>query len=515
MTVLPETLTLSPREDNVALPSDFFAGSLPDALARDDFTNLVVLLRHARAGCWAFAIYNDVATRELVVKALQRLVEPVPVYEWTYSPEAPFPLAYLDRIPAQRRAEPAVVFLFDFERAGDEVWKALDYQRELYTDHPHRLVFWVTPGGRGEAARKAPHFWAQRSGVFDFTVEQPHRAWQETPWVASRDIRIDSLDEVERQLRLYLGLLDELSADDGTPSNYLANLHYKIARLAYYVDRLPEARQHTEMALTLAKELDEQRLIADTLQALGDLELREANLAQARQRYQAALPIYQTIGDRLGEANVLQALGDLELREANLSQARQRYQAALPIYQTIGDRLGEANVLQALGDLERRENNLKQAWQHFASALQIYDAIGSQLGIAGTLIFMVRTAHKAGDYVRAVLLAEEAVKIYRQITDRFGVMLALNDQGNALWALELHEAALAAWWQARIIAHAIGDSTAQRLDSLFTNVAQQLGDEQWTQLAADLAANAETMRTAAIASLRSQPGATPETPPDK
>ncbi|MGQ9766685.1 MAG: hypothetical protein ACUVR4_05505 [Anaerolineae bacterium] len=32
-------------------------GGLPDALARADFTNLSVLLRHARDGCWAFALY--------------------------------------------------------------------------------------------------------------------------------------------------------------------------------------------------------------------------------------------------------------------------------------------------------------------------------------------------------------------------------------------------------------------------------------------------------------------------
>ncbi|MCE7982901.1 MAG: hypothetical protein DYG89_17090, partial [Caldilinea sp. CFX5] len=220
--------------------------------------------------------------------------------------------------------------------------------------------------------------------------------------------------------------------------------------------------------------------------------------------YLAALAIYPAIGARLGEANVQKALGDLEMREANLKGARERYLAALAIYPAIGARLGEANVLQKLGDLGRAEGNLEQAWEYFRMALALHTAIHNQMGVAAVLIYMGRTANAAANYVQAVLLLDEALSIYHVITDRFGEMLSLDDQGDAFQALELAEAALGAWWQAFVLAQAIGDSTAQRLAGIFSQLAQQMGDEEWRQLATDLATHAEEWRQAGVATVRAQ-----------
>jgi hypothetical protein len=261
----------------------------PDAwaevTARDDFTNLLVLLRYARAGCWAFALYNQVTVREQVVEALTALLAPLPVYQWTYSPHDPYPYTYLERMPEAARSQRAVVFLFDFERAGEEIWKALDYNRELFSQHPHGLVFWVTPPGRGLAARQAPHFWAQRSGVFDFAVDKPLPVEQVRPLVGW-DISIDNLDETQRQLRLYQGLLEDLDGQLDAPPRFLADLHLKVARLAYYVDQIPLARQHAQAALDIANHLVDVKLRADSIKALGDVHVRLSEYGEARAQEQ-------------------------------------------------------------------------------------------------------------------------------------------------------------------------------------------------------------------------------------
>jgi len=128
-----------------AATTGLFRAALPDALARDDFGNLAVLLRHARAGCWAFALYNYVTVREQVVDALKQLLQPLPIFEWTYAPHDPHPRSYLNRLSEDEKAQRAIVFLFDFERASPDVWKALDYNRELFSAHPHGLVFPTRP----------------------------------------------------------------------------------------------------------------------------------------------------------------------------------------------------------------------------------------------------------------------------------------------------------------------------------------------------------------------------------
>ena len=144
------------EQDDWAAPA--LPNPLSEALARPDFGNLAVLLRYATQGCWAFAIYTHAQAREQVMTALRHLVAPLPVYEWTYSPDSPFPINYLDRLSPEQRRERGVVFIFDLERADPGVWKSLDYSREQYALHPHSLVIWMSPQGRTSVPRMAPPF---------------------------------------------------------------------------------------------------------------------------------------------------------------------------------------------------------------------------------------------------------------------------------------------------------------------------------------------------------------------
>ncbi len=146
----------------------------PDAKA--DLKELSVLLRNTQRACWAFAVYNTSAIRDVALKSLQRLIKPIPIFDFTFSSNQRNPLAYLDTLPPKARERRAVIIFFDVERADDEVFGILETQREIFADHPHSLVFWTTPGGRVQLARKAPNFWAQRSGTFDFTVKQEDEA---------------------------------------------------------------------------------------------------------------------------------------------------------------------------------------------------------------------------------------------------------------------------------------------------------------------------------------------------
>jgi tetratricopeptide (TPR) repeat protein len=352
--------------------ADLLRSALPEALARDDFTNLAVLLRYASDGCFAIAVYNSAAVREQVVNALRQLLAPLPVFEWTYSPLDPYPFSYLDRLSDAQRRERAVVFFFGLDKADAGVWKSLDYRREQLSSQPHGLVFWLTPQATGEVARSAPHFWSQRSGVFDFTVAQPDpaqemrdAAWRAAPeslaWTTDRE-------DKERELRLYEELLRDYQADPSMPARTLFDLHTRLSRLLYYSDRLSESRQHALAALELCDRLDRPGDRANTLKLLGDLALREADLAGARESYQAALTLYRAIGDRLGEANALQGLGDEQLVVGDAQPALQHYRQAQTIYERIADRYSQSlNLIRmarahlALGQSDEAIANLKVA----------------------------------------------------------------------------------------------------------------------------------------------------------
>jgi len=235
---------------------------------------------------------------------------------------------------------------------------------------------------------------------------------------------------------------------------------------------------------------------------LENLYVVTGTLRLQRSRLMSALEQAQRCTDRGGEANVQKALGDLELREDNLAVARERYLAALAIYPAIGARLGEANVRQSLGNLARADGDPTGAFEQYRAALEIHAAINARLGVGADLGYMARAAAAAGQHGQAVMLIEESLELHRSIGERLGQAFNLDDQGNSLWELELQQAALGAWWQARGLAHTIGLPLAQRLDSLFTQLAQQVDEEAWRQLESDLATQAEAWRQAGVTTVR-------------
>jgi hypothetical protein len=186
-------------------------GQLPPHLARSDLAELAVLLRYAERGAWAFAVYNTVPVRDEVAHTLRELLQPLPIYEFTLSPQQPNPLTYLDRyIPEQERA---IVFFFDLEQTTGAVWGYLELQREHLAARPLGLVFWINRQAWSEGIRAAPNFWSQRSGVFDFTIESQATLTEVRGAWAGQPVQLSGPDDWERQFRLFSGLLREYEAE--------------------------------------------------------------------------------------------------------------------------------------------------------------------------------------------------------------------------------------------------------------------------------------------------------------
>lgn len=385
---------------------DLLRHALPEALARDDFANLAVLLRYATDGCFAIAVYNSAPAREQVVNALRPLVAPLPVFEWTCSPLDPYPFGYLNRLTDEQKRERAVVFFFGLDKADAAVVKSLDYHRERLAGQPHGLVFWLTPKALGEVARGAPHFWSQRSGVFDFTVAQPDLAQQmrDAAWRTAPDTQAWLIDreEKERELRLYEELLRDYQADPSMPARTLFDLHTRISRLLYYSGRTAESRQHALAALQLSEQLDRPQDRANTLHALGDLGLCEDDLSGARASYEAALALYRAIGDRLGEANALQRLGDLGYNQKRYDDALADYQAAVNL--APQDAWAWNNLGSALASLKRNDDAIAA----YSRAIEIEpDTALLYRNRAEVLLDLGRTDEAEADVAQAVRLDPE------------------------------------------------------------------------------------------------------------
>jgi tetratricopeptide (TPR) repeat protein len=158
---------------------------------------------------------------------------------------------------------------------------------------------------------------------------------------------------------------------------------------AVYAPLLEQARQTAESA-------GYKRGLANTLQALGDLSVRRAELDAARAFYDRALPLYEHIGDRLGLANTLMSMGDMLVGQKSWADAASYYQRALPIARQIQSRLGVANILYnyglALFEMGHQDGGLDA----LRESVQIFEAIDPRRWAQISQRRLIELLHRAG-----------------------------------------------------------------------------------------------------------------------
>lgn len=475
-------------------PFDSFQAS--KVISREDFTELQILLNTAKGAFWVFALYNSVEAREAVIAEIKRTAAPKPVIEWTYSPESPYPLAYQNQLTEEQRRQPAVVFFLDQERGDDKAWKSLDYNREDFAELPHGLIFWVTTKGRVDAALKAPHFWAQRTSVFDFTITHPQRQLDLAEAWAGRGVSVSDYNDALRQLRIYQGLFDEYSALSEAPPASVADVASKTADLLINLSRYDEAIPYLQRQLEIAQSLNDRAKEALAWHQLATIDLYKADYEMAREKFNRALQIRQQIGDRAAEAATLHQLATINLYEGNYPAAKELFQYALSTFQQIGNRTGEANTLHNLATIDLDEGNHSAARELFQRALTTRRQIGARAGEAGTLHQLAMIDFKEGNYPAARELTQLALSISQQIGHRVGVaqtlhLLASIDlvEGNYQAARELFQRTLttrqqigdrageaATFYQIGAMAHRQGKlAPALRLLALSLGLSQAIG----------------------------------------
>lgn len=118
--------------------------------------------------------------------------------------------------------------------------------------------------------------------------------------------------------------------------------------------------------------------------------------------------------DRL-KANVLKAIGDVQQFRKDMEAALASYGEALGLFRLVGSKLGEANVLMSLGDMAIGQEDWSGAISAYEQALPLYRAIEARLGMANTLIDLGRAYFKSGQREKGIACEQEAVFLYTTV----------------------------------------------------------------------------------------------------
>lgn len=440
---------------------------LLSANAQADLDDLVTLLQVTERSCWVFALYTHASVRdEVKAKLRKHLGRQVPFHEFTLSVKEPDPLTFLDKLDKQKPIKkqkipkkdsakvgitaPAsirpVVSLLNLETVGPEAYHALDYQRELIAARGVALVFWVTPAGRIQAARHAPNFWAQRSGVFDFTTPQQTQTFSGEArgmWTGPV-VRYEDAADLERQLSLAEQLLNDYGDAPHAPRT---ELHGKAAYLHFIAGRYTEAEAHLHKQLLSAEEHADTLTQAWVLNNLGQLASQRIGPTEALDYYERAQILARDSSEALGATllnltNVLYGFGDY-------AQAQKTAQDALKIASTANDLSGTAKAHWWLGEIEQRYNNYSTAEQHTQISRQLAETLEDPLLLTKAQISLADLSRLRGDYANAEVIYRKALQINEKLGDRAGIAvlqhnlaLLLKVKGDYVAAEALYRASL-------------------------------------------------------------------------
>ncbi|MBP8293179.1 MAG: tetratricopeptide repeat protein, partial [Caldilineaceae bacterium] len=249
--------------------------------------------------------------------------------------------------------------------------------------------------------------------------------------------------------------------------------------------------------------------------------------AEGRAALQQVLALAAIAGDSQGEVQALAQLGQLALRQGDLAQAQAWYsQAAAGLGDAELPTAAAGDVAYGLGVVNRQQTDFAAAQAHFSQALRCYAAAGRRADEAKTYTALGTVAFFRKDNATALDLFRQALTIRRDIGDRQGegssllnIAQALGATGDFSQAQALLRTALAIqqaignrWWENRVwnelgvLALLVGDWAAARANlERALALSSAIGDETAdliTLINLALAARGEGRQTDAETQLR-------------
>lgn len=185
-----------------------------------------------------------------------------------------------------------------------------------------------------------------------------------------------------------------------------------------------KALDYFSRSLALWRSMKISSEIASTHNWISGTSIRLGHYQEVLDHAQAALPIYISNGDRAGETEILMLLGNFYLSLGEIASAMDHYAKVERNWRAIGNMHRVAGTLNAMGQASSGDE--RRSFEYFAQSLQTYraDRPGTR-GEANTLNQLGFHFLRTGDLASATKHFDEALTIWKRITDAFGEPVTL------------------------------------------------------------------------------------------
>jgi tetratricopeptide (TPR) repeat protein len=301
-----------------------------------------------------------------------------------------------------------------------------------------------------EAGQKAERFHATQSAIEFYSM-----AIQSAQTLGGREGDLKFIQSAERRGKCYeiVGDYPQALEDFQAMLRAAENLGdlQKMAQATRLIgwhlgDRLGDRRRgllEADRALQLARQADDQQLVALIYRDIGAYHNMLGQQAQSIMALNKSLEIFQDLADLEGEAACLQflAVGYHFISQHQLSL--QHYQQALALWQQLDKKVESANTLCDMGYLLLSQGDLIQAKYALKDSLQIFQEIGAR-GFLSWVMLGIGALHRyqlQGKQCLQVLAKAQVFSAETQKSSPYtGALMALHS-GMAHWGLGHYETA--------------------------------------------------------------------------
>lgn len=230
--------------------------------------------------------------------------------------------------------------------------------------------------------------------------------------------------------------------------NYLTIFKRNLGVAYYMASRFDTALGYLNEALNLAQQTGNEVLEARIYGALGNLYNRQSHFTLATEFYLKALPLYEKHNEQVQIGRLCSNIGVLYQKLHNFEQAVKYFERAEKIAKETGDDSSLASIYVSLSDINIKEDKLK-AINYAEQAIKIFRELGNKYSEVDATLALAKIHYSYEEYERALQLAESALGISKEIDSPFFIAQSYVDLSNIFYYQQNYkqseEAAYIAW----------------------------------------------------------------------
>lgn len=223
---------------------------------------------------------------------------------------------------------------------------------------------------------------------------------------------------------------------EASENTYLRAAAHNILGVCYYYHHRPSrAMEHYLLALPLARQSRDLRVLVKTLDNIGIIQVENGQPRQAIERFEESLALYRESQDSLNIGRALLHLGSGYTELDSMEKSIFYTQQALSIFERIGSDFGRMLSTGNIGEALLKTNNWRQARTYFMQSAELARnlSMGGSLSIALMGLAQIANREKyPQEAMRWLAEAEQAVGVSH---DQRGILGLLEEKARAYYAL--------------------------------------------------------------------------------